>query len=149
MADYNQIPVFDPSLDELFNLWSDNHVKQGFSWRQGSVSFGTISDQYEWDFDLYVKKFEKNVETEYIRIIRVPFMVGEGGVEIGLITSQAFDIPPGPYALTFCIAKNKETSKFRGMLYFESVEELPDAEILMQDPELEPPIPLIMTADPA
>lgn len=39
---YGQIGVFDASLAQPFNDWTDAHVRQGFSWRSGSVSFRTL-----------------------------------------------------------------------------------------------------------
>ncbi|QXI50226.1 MULTISPECIES: competence protein ComJ [Pseudomonas] len=32
------------NLDEPFNDWSNNHVKQGFRWREGSVFFGAVEN---------------------------------------------------------------------------------------------------------
>ena len=37
-----QLAVFDSTLTAPFNDWTDDHVKQGFAWRPGSVSFMTL-----------------------------------------------------------------------------------------------------------
>jgi hypothetical protein len=42
MVLYSQIAVFDRDLPNAFNTWTQRHVDQGFAWRSGSVSFGTI-----------------------------------------------------------------------------------------------------------
>jgi hypothetical protein len=39
---YRQIAVFRSRLEHPFNDWTPRHVKQGFSWRPGSVSFATL-----------------------------------------------------------------------------------------------------------
>lgn len=38
---YSQLAVFRPSLDEPFNTWTDEQVRNGYSWRPESVSFKT------------------------------------------------------------------------------------------------------------
>ena len=40
LVSYYHIAIFDTDLG--FNDWRDAHGKQGFSWRPGSVSFGTL-----------------------------------------------------------------------------------------------------------
>ena len=38
---YGQVGVFWAILAKPFNDWSEAHVRQGFAWRPGSVSFKT------------------------------------------------------------------------------------------------------------
>ncbi|WNZ26896.1 hypothetical protein HJG54_28635 [Leptolyngbya sp. NK1-12] len=44
---YNQVAVFDPSLEYPYNDWLPQHAAQGFTWRPGSVSFGTLTQSTE------------------------------------------------------------------------------------------------------
>ncbi|MBN9391540.1 MAG: hypothetical protein J0I20_26140 [Chloroflexi bacterium] len=49
---YSQLIIFDNELEAPFNDWRPEHVAQGFSWREGSVSFRTLEDngsmRVEW-----------------------------------------------------------------------------------------------------
>ena len=38
---YSQLAVFHPGLGEPFNMWTDEQVESGYSWKAGSVSFKT------------------------------------------------------------------------------------------------------------
>lgn len=39
---YSQLAVFQKGMENPFNDWEDTHVNQGFAWRPGSVSFGSL-----------------------------------------------------------------------------------------------------------
>ena len=43
-ASYSQVSVFMAKLDSPFNDWEQEHVEQGFAWREGSVSFATLEE---------------------------------------------------------------------------------------------------------
>lgn len=99
---YSQIAVFNSDLEVQTNDWKDVHVAQGFAWRPGSVSFGTLVDSYP----LYVEVQQATgveLRPETVRAIVVPFFVSPAGhvglSDMGNDVSTA--IPPGPYALVF------------------------------------------------
>ena len=51
---YSQLCIFLSSLAQPFNDWSDRHFTQGFSWRNGSVSFKSIAESGEHKINLFV-----------------------------------------------------------------------------------------------
>jgi hypothetical protein len=78
LVSYNQISVFDPDLDEPFNDWSDAHVRQGFSWRPGSVSFAA-AENVETDIDI-ARCVSLSLDVRSMWAIGVPFTVPAPGV---------------------------------------------------------------------
>lgn len=82
---YQQVSVFDPNLSNPFNFWKDEHVAQGFSWRKGSVGFGTLDPEGAILIDL--RSETRPVPDEgAIRAIVVPYERPKlGNVEIATI----------------------------------------------------------------
>lgn len=143
---YSQIALFQYGLDNPFNDWSETHVNQGFSWRDGSVSFGTLSS--DGDCKITVK-LTKKIETDddIIRAIVVPFKVEKGGIEIGsVMETVSIDIPEGTYEVLFT-AKNVNSTEHYTFSFIES--ENPNAQVLKADDELNLPDSLLMEANPA
>jgi hypothetical protein len=144
---YSQIALFQYGLDNPFNDWSETHVNQGFSWRDGSVSFGTLSS--DGDCKITVK-LTKKIETDddIIRAIVVPFKVEKGGIEIGsVMETVSIDIPEGTYEVLFT-AKNVNSTEHYTFSFIES--ENPNAKVLKADVELlNLPDNLLMEANPA
>jgi hypothetical protein len=101
---YSQIAVFDSQLEDPFNDWLESHVKQGFSWRKGSVSFRTIEENGQ--ISVVVRVAEKLPQVAGIRAIAVPFTCLSGTVDISSISSnRTVDLPKGNYQLLFEIGK--------------------------------------------
>lgn len=143
---YSQIALFQYGLDNPFNDWNEAHVNQGFSWRDGSVSFGTLSSDGDCKITVKLtKKFE--IDNDLIRAIVVPFKVEKDGIEIGSISETvAIDIPEGNYEILFT-AKNANNIEHYTFSFLES--ENPTARILKADDELNLPNNLLMKANPA
>lgn len=98
---YGQLCVFDPSLDEPFNDWTDRHLEQGFAYRPGSVSFAT--DQ-GGEAIVAIRRAAQPPDLQEARVaIVVPFEVADSGeVEVGSISSSAAaEIGAGQFALYF------------------------------------------------
>ena len=99
---YNQLCVFDPSLERPYNDWNAAQTAQGFSWRPGSVSFVTDAADALVTIDV-----ERALEAPQMgrasTLIRVPFDVPPSGlVEVGSIMSGVeVSLPAGSYALYF------------------------------------------------
>lgn len=147
-ADYSQICLFDPGLENPFNDWDSEQTDQGFTFRPGSVSFGTIDEQTEWEFTLELTEFKLRQDVSYIRIIQLPFEVLNDGLEIGgVLSSKVYNIESGNYKLTFAIFD--EAGQLKGSLNLLRTEEPVEAVIIKEDAELNPPYPLKMTAVPA
>jgi len=146
--DYHQIAVFNPDLRDPFNDWTDVHVRQGFSWRHGSVSFGTLSQSGQFRVVVSVRK-EVDLPDGTVRAISVPFLVDSNGVEVGgVFGGVRLGIASGHYKLVF--VAQKVTHQEAEVYHFQFIQaENPAAQILVADAELDPPDELCMTAEPA
>ena len=98
---YSQLTVFSSDLSNPFNYWTDTHVKQGFAWRPGTVSFRTLVDAGSHDVEVAFVDGAQPLTLSAVRIIEVPFEVGSSnGVEIASIADGIFvDLARGKYAL--------------------------------------------------
>lgn len=142
---YSQLAVFNGKMDKPLNKWTHHHVRQGFSWRKGSVSFKTLEEDCELSIQLnLVDKFPP-INQKSAQVIEVPFAVGTYGIEIGSVTaSEAVSIPEGNYELRIELL---DGSRF-ALLWFSSKEEMKFNVVkLHQSSEL--PTDLILTAEPA
>ena len=126
------------------NDWTPLHGQQGFSWRPGTVSFGTIDS--DGDPLAYVELSDTYVApNEALIIIKVPFEVFKEGIIVAdpIFNEWAFPIPQGYYALYFTIEPLGESWKYR--LTFVPESSLPEAEILRATaPYISPPAQLLM-----
>src|SRR4051812_42082110 len=99
---YGQLCVFDGNLPNPFNDWSDEHVRQGFSWRKGSACFRTLNE----GGPVLVEVGEADhieLKPFTTRAISVPFtVVPNSSVEVATVTeSKRIEIEPGEYQLVF------------------------------------------------
>jgi hypothetical protein len=146
---YNQVSVFDAKLDSPFNDWADEHVAQGFAWRPGSVSFGTLENAGTLAVDVFrSKEFEESSTAS--RIIVVPFSVPDHGlIEVASIASGvSLELPPGEYELTFEHGIDTDGQMW-ATFYFRLVDTPATPRVLRADAELSPPPALVMSAPPA
>jgi competence protein J (ComJ) len=93
-------------IDRSPNDWTDDHVRQGFSWRAGSVSFET---ELEWgiiDVDAVLVN-EWQPLADATRVVCVPFDVRPAIPIVVSSTDTApadeikLTVPPGQYCLYF------------------------------------------------
>lgn len=134
---YQQVSVFDPSLAEPFNFWTDEHVAQGFSWRKGSVGFGTLDPDGKIEID--VRSDTKPVLDEgVIRAIMVPFVCPESGnVEIATITeSRTLAAPEETTGVLYQAGIAGDRSRY-SITFLKGV--TPSPQLLVADPEITPP----------
>jgi hypothetical protein len=99
---YSQISIFNSNLENPFNDWEDEQVAQGFSWREQSVSFKTLTSDEVVRVELnVVEQFRPSEKS--LRTISVPFTCNQNGaIEISSITdSQPISLEPGEYQLVF------------------------------------------------
>ncbi len=146
---YAQLAVFDATLASPFNDWTDAHVRQGFAWRPGSVSFRTLDSAGSLAVEVLRDQIYES-KSRAQRVIVVPFTIPEhGNIEVASIGSGAcFHLPPGEYELTFEHGRNVDGRLWAG-LYFVRTEKPVLARILRADADLSPPAVLLMTANPA
>lgn len=146
--DYHQIAVFNPTLKAPFNDWTEVHIRQGFAWRPGSASFGTLSQAGQFKVRVSIPKSVLLPEGS-VRAISVPFAVDPNGVEVGgVFDTVRLGIPAGQYQLVFVIQKLADQESEVYHFQFVAADQ-PDPCILLADAELEPPDELCMTAEPA
>lgn len=147
---YSQISVFDARLAKPFNDWLDEHVSQGFAWRPGSVSFGTLENAGPLTAEISRSRTFDESASQASRVIVVPFSVPEhGGVELASIASGvSLELPAGEYELTFEHGID-EDGKMWARFCFCAVDAPVAPRIIRADAELSPPDELVMTAHPA
>lgn len=143
---YQQVSVFDPALPNPFNSWNDIHVAQGFSWRKGSVAFGTLEPDGHIEIEIY-SHINPLPSSDVIRAIVVPFSTPDGGkVEIATITeSQLLAIPQDVKGLLFEAGLGGQRNKYKITFI---TGESPAPEILIGDDELTLPDEYLMEAEP-
>ncbi len=146
---YAQLAIFDSSLAEPFNDWTDAHVRQGFAWRPGSVSFRTLESAGAITVEIFRSRTLDITASRAVRIIAVPFTVPlSGAIEVASISSGvSLELPPGDYVLTYEHGTANESGMWAN-LYFERVPGEVPPRIVRADPALDPPAPLVMTARP-
>ncbi len=145
---YSQVTVFDPALEEPFNDWSDRHVAQGFAWRSGSVSFGTLLESGMADVQLRFADGRATAAEISTRAIEVPFSVPESGrLEVASIaSSEPVSVEPGYRSLLFETWLPPDGKMVVRLTL--AKESASDARVVKADPELAPTYPLLMEARP-
>jgi hypothetical protein len=147
---YSQVAVFDPLLEQPFNDWEDDQVAQGFSWRPGSVSFGTLENAGPLKACVAVGQPRDLARAS--RVIVVPYEVSANGVEIATIEDSGgvVKLPPGPYELTFEHGVDPQDGGMWANFIFRMVDnETVVPNVLKADGELRPPKTFHMSARPA
>jgi hypothetical protein len=143
VVSHSQIVVFDSSLENPFNDWTDEHVRQGFAWRPGSVSFATLEGGGGHVVGIVVGESEPLPQA--MRIIQVPFEVSSSGsIKVASIAdNRLVSIPAGVYQLRFeCCPREQVRLVF-------TKSESPSFEIVRADAELSATKNLVLTASPA
>jgi hypothetical protein len=144
---YSQIAVFDGRLENPFNCWTKSHVGQGFSWRDGSVSFKTLVDAGPVAVETEVLA-EAKIVPGCVRAISVPFVVdGQAKVEVATITeSYPVTINPGRYQLVYQTGWRDSVNWVRLVFVPGGLQE---SAILVRDDEIDATRPFVMAANPA
>jgi Competence protein J (ComJ) len=165
---YSLISVFEPSLEDPHNDWSDQQVLQGFSWRQECPSFGMLNSCTLTSVEIW-KMLNFEMKEDTVRAIQVPFtVISTQGVTVQGIPTEPdtnlIPILPGSYALIFETGFKEEyrdDPEYQGRLVVllptwcrftfipKKSQEVVEAEILRADSNLSPTYPLLMEADPA
>jgi Competence protein J (ComJ) len=144
---YSQVAVFDGRLEKPFNDWTDDHVRQGFSWRPGSVSFKTLLESGVANVDIGESP-SPVLDPRSVRAISVPFSVANGAiVELATITeSHVIPIGVGTYQLIYETGWG-DSANWIHLILIPNGDQFPA--VLVQDKDLSPSHPLRMSAEPA
>lgn len=144
---YSQICVFHSHLENPFNNWTDEHVRQGFSWRDGSACFFTLEESGSTKVFIEVKE-QGSLREDTVRAIQLPFTVPEDGlIDVASVAdSIQLKLPSGNYSLIFETGFNEHGSLWCLLNFLTSP--FTEASILRADAELHPPTRLLMTAEP-
>jgi hypothetical protein len=103
---YGQVAVFDAD-DPNFNLWSDDHVAQGFAWRQGCACFGVPDHDGACLVHVGAAERMPGASPGSTRAIVVPYRVVGGRIGVGSIGDEVcVRLPPGPYDVMFELEPN-------------------------------------------
>ena len=143
---YSQIAVFNPSLDQPFNNWTEAHFDQGFVWRPQSVSFRTAA-RTGFGSVRVGRVGTPQLREDAMVAIRVPFVLSEPRLEIASVfKGETLPFEPGEYSLYFQTGRD-------GIAPWVTLEFVPGkidgAEILKGAEHLKPGSELLMTAEPA
>lgn len=144
---YAQIAVFDSRLANPFNEWLDAHVLQGFSWRDGSVSFSTVDVSGKVEVEVVRSTSNVEILAQADRVIVVPFSIPpHGEIEVATIaSSEKLKLDPGDHELTF--QHGRFTSERMWVrLTWRIVDGPVTPKIIRADQGLSPPLRLVMTA---
>jgi hypothetical protein len=146
LVSYNQFCVFDATLDDPFNDWNDDHVRQGFSWRPKSVSFGAKENR---EIKVEVKIADSiKIDSTAFRVIAVPFTVPEHRkIIVGSIGDEhEVEIDAGIYRLIYELGSQNATP-FCRLTFIADSHSLP--EIIEADSEITKRNDLLMNATAA
>lgn len=150
MVTYGQISAFRDDLPQPFNDWRQEHVDQGFAWRDGSASFRTLSESGQHMVEISASIEEPELGSDVVRSIKVPFEVRSGsGVEIASISeSVSVSLPAGVYSLRCDFLDGEKSGVFPVKLIFSKCDH-PIFEIVRADSEIVAMKNLVLSADPA
>jgi Competence protein J (ComJ) len=108
-TNYSQLCVFNRQMDRPLNAWTEQHISQGFSWREGSVSFKTLEEELDLVVKLEIVQDLPQIHTDSVQVIDVPLKVSSGGIEIGsTFATEVVKIPNGLYKLRMEMLRNSK-----------------------------------------
>lgn len=146
---YSQLVVFQKGIENPFNDWENTHVDQGFAWRPGSVSFGSLLADEESLIQINTKS-QVGISKNSIRAIVVPFEITDNCIIVGSFTQEIeVNVLNGTYELVFNVIPRNSKHKFNKYELSFIEHKNPKARILLADKMLNPPEQLLMEAKPA
>jgi len=144
---YSQVVLFNNTIEYPFSNWSDTHVNQGFVWREGTISFGSLDESDDSLINFILRKtndFEWDIDSKIQ--IALPFHV-LSTIEFGsLFETVEVDLPNALYQIYF---EAKEVNN-RGIYNITFVQNSNPISIVncLEDGR-NPPVNLLMDGEPA
>ena len=146
---YSQLVVFQKGIENPFNDWEDTHVNQGFAWRPGSVSFGSLLADEESLIQINTKS-QVGISKNSIRAIVVPFEITQNCIIVASVTQEIkVNVLNGTYELVFNVIPRSSKHRFNIYVLSFAEHKNPKPRILLADKMLNPPNQLLMEAKPA
>lgn len=146
---YSQVVLFNQDIEYPFSDWTDAHVNQGFVWREGAISFGTLTESVDSTINfIYLTQKDYHLkwsENSKIRI-SLPFKVTDI-IEFGsLFDTVEVELPKGLYQVYFeaCEVEHKEVYN---IILVEN--QYPFAKVHLLEDGQNPPLKLLMSGEPA
>lgn len=142
---YAQIAIFESQLENPFSDWTEENVRQGFVWRQGSVSFRTLVEDAEHFVRVVVADHFESIDPRAIRVIEVPFEVPPSGdIEVaGIMGGTLLSLNAGKYQLRAEFLVGGNCAQFEVLFSFARTQTDRFA-VLKRDSELDPPEKLVV-----
>ena len=97
---HSQISLFSEEEPD-FNLWSTDHVAQGFSWRAGHVSFGVPDHDGMCVVEVAVVPRAPAPDATVLRVLGVPMDVRDRLYVATTVDENTTDVPPGRYQIVY------------------------------------------------
>ena len=150
---YSQFFVYDASVQMPACEWTKEHSDQGFARREGTVAFGTRLEYGKAEVRVYVCSYQPRDDHE--RVIAVPFVVVSGQVivdgpeEMESGRDRNVALPPGSYRLVVAQRVVGDEEEVIDLFFEPLAKPLERSEIIKADDGLDPPDPLIETAETA
>jgi hypothetical protein len=146
---YSQITIFDRAAIRPFSMWTEQHMRQGFAWRERAVSFLTMSDGPHL-IEVIVSSSKLELPPDAPRIILTPFLVPPScTVEVASIADEfPLELPSGMHALRFECFRIEPRLKPRIRIVMTRTDH-PTFEVLRADSELSLSDELLHTAEEA
>lgn len=149
---YSVIALYDFSLDkDPVTSWAERHVRQGFSWRSQSVSFGLLSDIGEIYVEVYLEKELIRFRDDCLRSIITPFDLKKGNMTIfsDLVNDEVVEMKNDNYQVMFSTGwvEKSDDSQWVEFCFVRSHEI--KFEIPIIDDALSPEYPLLTHTTPA
>ena len=101
---YTQLFVQDPEMQNYWFIWTDEHVKQGFLWSKGVVSFGF--PDHSGRSIIKIKKVNNYplIDSGILWVIEVPYIVTNNHCLIGTVDDDyLIPIDKGNYQLILSV----------------------------------------------
>ncbi|MEP7453912.1 competence protein ComJ [Phyllobacterium sp. SB3] len=137
--------MFDPDLENPFNGWNGRQYTQGFSRREGCVSFA-VPDGSTAFVEVLTEKDNTQLPGQPTRVILVTFYLLQDRVVIGSIMDERTTVlGAGKYQLTFellqgAVQGGQAYEKFIRLAFVKS--EASAFEIMLADAEMNVDLPL-------
>lgn len=142
---YCQFQIYDRSLPVPACLWTAAHVRQGFSRRSSTASFGTIVDCGSATVRVYLSPYSQDHRHE--RVICIPFSSPSGSIGIGAPDDwphrNGFTLEAGHYRLYVAQTVTDESEQVIDLFFEKTVCPISRSAIMVRDAGLDPVDPLL------